>query len=233
LRSSHNKVKIIRNGFKFTHENAPAEASRGGVMTDSPQSQAAASTTLVKRLWIHGFLVGLALVILGLAGWYFLSGTLLSTPSGEIEPGQAAQLKADQAPAAAPLPSAVRPENPATVLKGQLEQVLIGLREANQKKDLSLLLSYYSPNFPQLTQRAQAISKTWKSYDYSQIEFEINELEVKNTDTAVARVNWKAAARNIDTKSVKTISKTYRVTFVREAGQWHIKALEGSPHQTG
>jgi hypothetical protein len=201
-------------------------------MTDDPQSQAAASTALLKRLWIHGFLVGLALVILGLAGWYFFNGSFFPATSGENEPGQAAQIKADQAPAAAPLPSAARPENPAAVLKSQLEKVLAGLREANQKKDLSLLLSYYSPNFPQLTQRAQAISKTWKIYDYSQIEFEIKEIDVKNADTAVARVSWKATARNIDTKSAKNISKIYRVTFVREAGHWHIRALEGSPHQT-
>ena len=39
-------------------------------------------------------------------------------------------------------------------LKSQLAQVLAGIKEANQKKDLSQLLSQYSPNFPQLQQRA-------------------------------------------------------------------------------
>jgi hypothetical protein len=203
-----------------------------GPMSDYNQSQAAAPAALPKRLWPHLFLMVLALAILGLAGWYFLHGAPPAATSGANEQSRAAPLKADPAPPAGPPGDAARPENPAPPLKSQLEQVLAGLKEANQKKDLSQLLSYYSPNFPQLTQRAQAISKTWKIYDYSQIEFEVKEIDVKNANTAVAQVAWNATAQNIETKQVKNISKTYRVTFVREAGQWHIKSLEGSPHQT-
>jgi hypothetical protein len=204
----------------------------GGPMSGYTPSQAAAPAPLPNRLGLHWFLLVLALAILGLAGWYFFYGTSPTASTREHEQSQAAPLAANQAPPAGAPGNTARPETASATLKSQLEQVLAGLKEANQKKDLSQLLSYYSPNFPQLTQRAQAISKTWKVYDYSRIEFEIQGIEVKNATTAFARVAWNATAQNIETKQVKIISKTYRVTFVCEAGQWHIKALEGSPHQT-
>ena len=63
-------------------------------------------------------------------------------------------------------------------LESQLAQVLDGIKEANQKKDLPQLLSHYSPNFPHLQQRAQNISKTWKIYDYPKMDFEITEVRL-------------------------------------------------------
>ncbi len=100
------------------------------------------------------------------------------------------------------------------------------MREANQKKDLSRLLSYYSSNFPGLTQRTQSISKVWKIYDYPKIEFEITDIKPLDDNAVMARVTWAAEAKNISTQKSKNITKTYMIRFVKDSGQWRILSLE-------
>ena len=107
-----------------------------------------------------------------------------------------------------------------------MAQVLAGIREANQKKDLPLLLSHYSPNFPQLQQRVQYISKTWKIYDYPKMDFKITEVKLLTKQTAQARVTWNVKAQNITTHQNKTILKTYVIRFSRESSQWRVKSLQ-------
>ena len=124
-------------------------------------------------------------------------------------------------------PAAVRvpAESPAS-LESQLAQVLAGIREANQKKDLSQLLSHYSPNFPQLQQRVQYISKNWKIYDYPIMDFKITEVRLLANKTAQARVTWNVEAKNISTLKNKTVVKTYLIRFGRESNQWRIISLQ-------
>ena len=179
-----------------------------------------------KNIWIHGFLLGVGVVLIGSLVWFFIRETPSSPPSSTGEKAAEAQVQPRQgAPAGPPVAPEVPAESTPT-LKSQLEQVLSGIREANQTKDLSQLLNHYSPNFPQLPQRAQRISKTWKIYDYPKIEFKIAEVRLLADKTAEARVTWNVEARNISTLKNENISKTYLTRFARESGQWRIKALD-------
>ena len=181
-----------------------------------------------KNIWIHGFVLGVGVVLIGSLVWFFIRKTPTSPPSSTGEKAAEAQVQPREgAPAGPPVAPEVPAESTPT-LKSQLEQVLSGIREANQKKDLSQLLSHYSPNFPQLPQRAQRISKTWKIYVYPEIEFEIAEVRLLADKTAEARVTWNVEARNISTLKNENISKTYLVRFVRESGQWRINALDNA-----
>jgi hypothetical protein len=163
-------------------------------------------------------------VLSGALAWFLLAGPPLSSTAKQGESAPPAQAQTGQSASAAPLtaPSTAGPAK----LKSQLEQVLAGVREANQKKDLSQLLSYYSPNFPRLPQRAQSISKNWTIYDYPTMEFEVKEVRLLDEDAAAARVTWEVEAKNISTLKSKNISKTYLVRFAKESGQWRIKALD-------
>ena len=194
-------------------------------MMDGPQENPTPSSPpLYRRLWVYGLWVGLGIMLMSLLFGYFM---------GRPHPGPAmaeSERRPIQGSEEIPNPSArvpaAIPEDPATLLKSQLEQVLSGIKAANQKKDLSELLSYYSPSFPRLPQRAQTISKTWKIYEYPKMEFKIDEIKRSADDTALAKVTWEVEARNISNQSSKNFSKTYLVTFGRESGQWRIKALE-------
>ena len=135
-------------------------------------------------------------------------------------------------PHPAPVPPVALPVAPQTPadslppLKSQLAQVLAGIGQANQKKDLTQLLSYYSPSFPRLQQRTQQISQNWKIYDYPKMDFAMTEVRLLADQTAVARVTWKVEAHTISTLKNRHISKTYLIKFAKESGQWRIKALD-------
>jgi hypothetical protein len=181
-----------------------------------------------KRLWFQGFGLGLGLVLVGLLAWFVIRGTPSPSPiSNNGEKAPETQAQSDQSvPAGAPVAARAPTAEQTAKLQSQLEQVLSGIREANQEKNFSKLLSHYSPNFPQLTQRAQNISKTWKIYDYPRMEFTISELKILADNTAEARVTWDVEAKNISTQKSQNISKIYSIRFVRESDQWRIKALD-------
>ena len=105
-----------------------------------------------KPLWIRGFVLVFGFVLISSLVWFFIKGTLYSPISNkgeQAQPSQRAHTDYRVAPTA--------PEESTALLKSQLQQVISEIKEANQKKDLSKLLSYYSPNFPGLPQRTQSI----------------------------------------------------------------------------
>ena len=177
----------------------------------------------VKRLWIHGFLAGLAVVLVILSLWYFIWGW----PSGSAPEGQE-ETKANISQAPAP---AATSDRSAVTLKEELEAVLAKLAAANRNKDLPQLLRLYDPTFPDLQQKAEEFSRTWKIYDYRSLRFRLEEIRSQSPGNASARVIWEAETRNRFTYEIKELSKTYQVWFTNDSGQWRIKSLEkaGTP----
>jgi ketosteroid isomerase-like protein len=191
----------------------------------------------VKRLWIHGFLAGLAVVLVILSLWYFIWGWPLgSTPEGQEE-AKPTLSQTPATPARPPAPSAAAAQPPAT-LKAEFEAVLARLAEANQKKDLPQLLSVYDPAFPDLQHKTEEISRTWTTYDYRSLRFRIEEIKSQSPENASARVTWEVKTRNRATQEVKDFTRIYLVGFVKDAGQWRIRSLEkagppGEQEKTG
>ncbi len=182
----------------------------------------------VKRLWIHGFLAGLAVVLILLTLSYFILGWPLgTTPQGQEEstmaqtpttpPASSDQAAANQTAAAV--------GNPAT-LKIELEAVLARLVEANRHKDLAGLLSLYDPAFPDLPQKAEEISRTWKIYDYHSLHFRIEDIRSQSPDKVTARVIWEAEIRNRATQELRRVTLTYLAGFSNGSGHWLICSLE-------
>ena len=194
-------------------------------MSDSQKSSD--SLPLRKHFWSRGFVLVSGLALLAFLAWFFVRETPspLTSSKGETVP-QTQVLSEPSASADRQVPSVSADAN--ALLQNQLAQVIAAIKDANQKKDLSQLLSHYSANFPQLTQRAQTISKNWKIYDYPKMELEIKEIKRLADDAALARVTWEVEAINISTQKSRNISKTYMIRFVRESDQWRIIALDSA-----
>jgi hypothetical protein len=182
-------------------------------MTDSQKSSE--SLPGRKHFRTRGFVLLFGLALLGFLAWFFVRETPSPPTANKGETVPQAQIMSEPSPPAERQVPSVSAEAKA-LLKNQLEQVIAEIKDANQKKDLSQLLSHYSANFPQLTQRAQSISKNWKIYDYPKMGFEIKEIKRLADDAALARVTWDVEAVNINTLKSKNISKTYLIRFVRE-----------------
>ena len=179
-----------------------------------------------KHIWVHGFVIGVGVVLSAFVVWFFLGGTPSSSTFHQDETVPQAQARPAEVPPAGSPGASPAPVDSTAQLEGQLTQLLAGVKEANQKKDLPQLLRYYSPNFPKLRQKFQHISKAWKIYDYPKMDFEITKVNLLTDHIAVARVTWDIEAHNISTQNNKTFSKTYVIRFARESGQWRIKALD-------
>jgi hypothetical protein len=184
-----------------------------------------------KRVSISSFVLGTVIVLIGIVTWFFMPRPPSSPPSPPG--GKAAEVQVPQSQTQPvkdlPVPSPAAPKVPAestAPLETQLTQVLAGIREANQKKDLSQFLSHYSPNFPQLQQRVQHISKAWKIYDYPKMDFKITEIKLLADKMAQARVTWNVETQNITTLKNKTIVKAYVIKFSKESSQWRIISLQ-------
>jgi hypothetical protein len=196
-------------------------------MTDNRTSPL--PTRILRYPWVQILIWGIVIVLIGLLTWFFWGKMFQVSKPVKIKEAPTVKALSEQS---VPGGLEVLPPPPAmsiSTLQNQLEQVLIGIREANQKKDLAKMLSYYSPNFPRLTNRAQSISKNWKIYNYPNMEFDIQEVKSINDTKAVARVNWKVESQNISTKKSKIVSKTYMIKFVKESGNWRIEALDDAP----
>jgi hypothetical protein len=178
------------------------------------------------RTWARSLMVGLGFLLIGFLIWVSYRVILPSIFTKGRETKQV-QTRPQQTALTSPQPQpAAPPETPTASLKSQLEQVIAGIREANQKKDLPQLLSHYSSNFPQLTQRAQTISKAWKIYDYPRMDFKVHEVRLLSDNKANAKVRWHVEAKKPNALTTKSISNTYLINFVKESGQWRILSAE-------
>ena len=188
-----------------------------------PDTSASALQALLKRLWIHGFLAGVGVLFVILLLCYFIWGWPFATPEGQDET-KATPTQALVAPVTPPAPGGA--VGPSATLEAELSDVLAKLGQANRKKDLQQLLSLYSPSFLNLHQKAQEISRSWASYDYLSLNFELTEIKSPTPESATARVTWKIKTRQRQTQKIKDITKVYLVSFTCASGQWRIQDLE-------
>jgi len=172
-----------------------------------------------KRLWVHGFVAGLVVVGLALGAWFFLS-----SPSSKEEEGKPPAASAPAPPPAAK-PPAVAPASPG-VLNKQLDEALTRLQQATLKKDPARFFSVYSATFPRLEEKRRRVIQSWQAYDYPKMSFRLAEVRAAGPDQATAVVTWEIETKNRQSGAVKELTRTYRVTFTRESGQWHIAALD-------
>jgi hypothetical protein len=184
--------------------------------------------THVKRLWIHGFMAGLAMVLIILALTYFIWGWPWGASPEGPEEGTIAQ-----APATPAAPSNQTTSGPPATaagtratLKIELEAVLARLVEAHRHKDLPSLLSLYDPAFLGLPQKAEEISRTWEIYDYQSLRFRIEEIRNQSPSKVTARVVWEAETKNRATQEIRKVNVVYLAEFSNESGRWLIRSLE-------
>jgi hypothetical protein len=186
--------------------------------------------------WLIGLLVGTGIVIIILLILLFTRGTPPSAPppqgpkaSAPAPPAPATPVPATpapQAPGAAVTP-APQPAAPAAAdLKGQLQNVLNTLRGAQLQKNIILFMSTYSLTYPELDEKRAATLRSWEDYDFTNMTFKLDKVQLLDPKNAVAEVTWYIDARNRRTQQLSDYTQTYQVRFAEELGKWRIRSLE-------
>ena len=110
--------------------------------------------------------------------------------------------------------------------KEDLLRLLNQIREAQSKKDIRLFLDAYSPTFPNLAKKRRLTLNLWKSYDYIESQFQINNLQQENASMILAEITWNIKAQDRKTRVIKMVTKSYNVQFSKQSGKWLIQELE-------
>jgi hypothetical protein len=181
--------------------------------------------------WLLGLLVGAGILILILLILLFTRGTSTPPPPAAAPKAEApvpappATTPAPAPPAATPAPSP--PATPAeATLKEQLQKELSILREAQLRKDIVQFMSVYSLTYPELDDKRASTLKAWESYDFTNLVFTVDKIQVIDPDNAIAWVTWYMDTKNRRTQELTSASQTYQVRFAKELGNWRIRSLD-------
>lgn len=176
-------------------------------------------TPLATRAAARSRLLPLAglLVVLGVIGWLAYSRGYLSSsrPPSEATPA---------GPAVAPAPGGA-----AATLQEQVQALFNTLREAQLKKDLTLLMGCYSPSFPGLAEKRQQVQKAWEEYSFTNMFYFLDEVTPQGPDQAKVRVTWELQAQPRSGVETLTATQVFQVELRREGGAWKIAGLKEMP----
>jgi hypothetical protein len=93
-------------------------------------------------------------------------------------------------------------------------------------KDLVQFMSVYSLTFPQLDAKRAETLRSWEDFDFSNLVFTLDKVQLLDPDNVQASVTWYIDTRNRRTQELSSSTQSYQVRFVKELGQWRIRSLE-------
>ena len=110
--------------------------------------------------------------------------------------------------------------------KENLLKLLNNIRDAHYKKDMHMFLQAYSPTFPQIEQKRAQTVKSWRRYDFLDMQFQVTGVRQENENTLTGVVNWTFKTLDRKNNAISTTSKAYDVKFAKESGRWVIQDIE-------
>jgi hypothetical protein len=231
----------VSNRQEFCHEcDAPlkgdpaALAAAEAPLAKAPAPTPAPASKAGMPSWLMGVLVGAVILVVILLILLFSRGT--STPPAPV-PAPKAEAPAPAPPAATLAPAkpaapAPEPAPPAEAsLQEQLQKELAILREAQMRKDIVLFMSVYSLTYPELDNKRATTLKAWESFDFTNLVFTINKIQVIDPDNAIAWVTWYMDTKNRQTQDLLSSTQTFQVRFAKELGKWRIRSLQEAEQQ--
>lgn len=129
------------------------------------------------------------------------------------------------APATPPAPPAAAPAT-TPELRGELLNVLSGMREGHLRKDIVLYMSTYSLTFPGLDDKRRNTLNNWENFDYTNLVFTLDEIQPIDADNVVGRATWYIDTRNRRNQELSSAKQSYEIRFAKEQGKWRIRSLK-------
>jgi hypothetical protein len=114
----------------------------------------------------------------------------------------------------------------------KIEAFLNNFRSTQLQKDLKKYLAFYAPNFPDLKNKKETISKFWADYDYVNLGFKILEIKPVSENTFFVKVSWDAGIKNHKNGTIYKLKNAYNLTLKFEANKLliiKVKPGESTP----
>jgi zinc-ribbon domain len=178
---------------------------------------------------LHGILSIILLLMVALYFLinYFFTGERVSpqTPSSKktIEsPGKESSTISEE-----PSPAVPSSALPVVLLPQEIQKLLDlleDIRQANLKKNISLLMSCYASDYEGLEERRRTALQSWEKYNYLDLDY-VLKVDSVSINTAKARVEWKIRSIPIKGGQLEEGKSTLNVMFQKEKNKWKIKEV--------
>jgi len=212
-------------------EPSSMEAAEKGPAKELPEDEREKALELEKPkkgffYSLHGVL---SIILVLMVAIYFLITQLLT---GErVGPGTPSSKKTIESPekesstiskkASPTVPSSALP----VVLLPQEIQKLLDLleniRQANLKKNISLLMSCYAFDYKDLEERRRTALQSWSRYNYLDLDY-VLKVESVSIDSAKARVEWRIRSIPVTGGQAEEGKSVLNVIFQKEKNEWKI-----------
>lgn len=125
-------------------------------------------------------------------------------------------------PATVPVPDTASRSGQSGISEKAVRQLLDDIRSANLKKNIDLWASRYTKDH--LGDRRDGILDQWKKYDYTALEYQIDDLKIEG-DSATAIIAWEIGLFEKKTGWTKTTRQRLQSTFTIEDGSLKISSV--------
>jgi hypothetical protein len=106
----------------------------------------------------------------------------------------------------------------------KLLDLLEDIRQANLKKNISLLMSCYTSDYEGLEERRRTALQSWEKYNYLDLDF-VLKVESVSINAAKARVEWQIRSIPTTGGQLEEGKSALNVIFQKEKNKWKIKEV--------
>jgi hypothetical protein len=106
----------------------------------------------------------------------------------------------------------------------KLLDLLEDIRQANLKKNISLLMSCYASDYEGLEERRRTALQSWERYNYLDLDY-VLKVESVSINAAKARVEWKIRSIPIAGGQSEEGKSVLNVVFQKEKNHWKIQEV--------
>jgi hypothetical protein len=104
-----------------------------------------------------------------------------------------------------------------------VERLAERIRAAHMKKDMSLFISCYASDYPNLGELERQTYENWKNFDFKNVSYNISNLRRTGPNTASGELVWNLQIVNNQTKASEMLRSVVNVTLEDNNGTWKIK----------
>jgi RNA polymerase subunit RPABC4/transcription elongation factor Spt4 len=185
-----------------------------------------------KKSFFHSLHGILSIILLLMVAAYFLINNFFTGERGDSQvPSSrktvASPEKEHSTISKEPSPAVPSSALPVVLLPQEIQKLLDLLedvRQANLKKNISLLMSCYASDYQGLEERRRTALQSWEKYNYLDLDY-VLKVESVSINTATAKVEWKIRSIPIRGGQPEEGKSTLNVKFQKEKNGWKIEEV--------
>jgi hypothetical protein len=215
-------------------EPSSMEAAEKSLEKELPEGKREKTLRLEKRkksffYSLHGILS--IILLLMVAAYFLINHFFTGEGVGPRPPSSKKTIESPEKESSTiskePSPTVPSSALPVVLLPQEIQKLLDlleDIRQANLKKNISLLMSCYVSDYEGLEERRRIALQSWEKYNYLDLDY-VLKVESVSINAAKARVEWQIRSIPIAGGQLEEGKSALNVIFEKEKDKWKIKEV--------